>query len=134
MKSGVLIVEDTDSDFEMMHRGFRRLQVPPKVRRTKTVRDTAELLDRAEEVPELIILDLRLADGDGWELLTSFKRHPEWKSVPVLVWSAWNDPRTGESCQRQGAEACHVKVADTRQARQTIDRIVSRWMSISLPS
>lgn len=135
MKSGVLIVEDMDSDFEMMHRGFRRLQAPPKVRRTKTVKDTTELLKTAtpEEIPDLIVLDLKLADGDGSELLMNFKTNPSWKSVPVVVWSAWNDPATGESCRRQGAEACYVKVANAQVARRTIDHIASRWTTISPP-
>ena len=136
MKKGVLIIEDHDSDFELVHRGFRRLENSPPIVRTSGVQDTTKLIEQAapEELPQLIVLDLRLTDGDGRELLTRFKDHPDWKTIPVLVWSAWGEPSVGESCRRHGAQEYFTKAADVTVARETINRIASHWPSVSLPS
>ena len=133
MKKGVLIVEDMDSDFEMVHRGFRRLQTSPTIVRTSNIQDTAALIEatQPEELPHLIVLDLRLSDGDGRELLSKFKSHPEWQRVPVLVWSGWTEPSLGETCRQHGAEAYYAKAADATISRQTVERIASHWQSIT---
>lgn len=132
MKRGILIVEDLDSDFELMQRGFRRLQEPPLIRRTSSVQETISLLDgtQNDEKPQLIVLDLRLTDGDGHELLAKFREHPEWNAIPVLVWSAWSDPLAGENCRAQGARGYYRKVAETKAARETVANITSHWTSL----
>lgn len=133
MKRGVLIVEDLDSDFEMMQRGFGRLAEPPTILRSNSVQETISLLEstRLEERPSLIVLDLRLTDGDGQELLTKFREHQEWSSIPVLVWSAWSDPLAAESCQAKGAQGYYRKAAEAKTARETVAHITSHWTSLS---
>lgn len=132
MKRGVLIVEDLDSDFEMIQRGFGRLAEPPAILRSNSVQGTISLLEgtQAEERPRLIVLDLRLTDGDGQELLAKFREHPEWNSIPVLVWSAWSDPLAAESCQAQGARGYYRKAAEAKTARETVTHITSHWASL----
>lgn len=132
MNRGVLIVEDLDSDFEMVRRGFGRLKEPPLIQRTSTVQETIALLERssAAEKPTLIVLDLRLTDGDGRELLAKFQEHPEWSSIPILIWSAWSDPQTGENFKPPGVQGYYRKAAEAKAARETVTNITSHWTSL----
>jgi PAS domain S-box-containing protein len=42
----------------------------------------------AEEVPEVILLDLMMPEMDGFEFLARLKEEPRWKDVPVIVVTA----------------------------------------------
>jgi signal transduction histidine kinase len=50
------------------------------------VQDGADVLDMATGLlPDLIILDVRLPNVDGWQILTTLKQNPETASIPVVV-------------------------------------------------
>jgi signal transduction histidine kinase len=50
------------------------------------VQDGADVLDMATGLlPDLIILDVRLPNVDGWHILESLKQDPETASIPVVV-------------------------------------------------
>jgi signal transduction histidine kinase/DNA-binding response OmpR family regulator len=46
------------------------------------------LSEIARERPNVILLDLMMPEMDGFEFLAELNRHPEWKSVPVVVITA----------------------------------------------
>jgi CheY-like chemotaxis protein len=55
-----------------------------------------EALDylRKQRAPELILLDLMMPVMDGWEFRQEQKRDPQIASVPVVVLSALDEPRS----------------------------------------
>ncbi len=56
----------------------------------------SEALDKARELlPDLISLDLRLPDRDGFEVLEELRRDPETADIPVLIVSMIPDHETG---------------------------------------
>lgn len=130
MKNDVLIIEDLDSDFEMVERGFRRVEkAPARLVRLRGVREACRFIDDvdAESVPGLVILDLVLEDGSGCELLETIKSRPAWEKVPVIVWSAYTEPGVRDECLRVGAHDFIPKAADSRVTRQNIADIASEW-------
>lgn len=132
MKNDVLVIEDLDSDFEMIRRGFRRVDTAQaRLVRMRSLQEANSYLDHAAlaEVPGLIVLDLRLTDGDGRELLPSFQKRTGWNAVPVVVWSASDEPTVQENCLNQGAQAFFPKAANQQMTRRNIDHITKRWLS-----
>lgn len=132
MKRDVLIIEDLDSDFEMMTRGLRRhSRADVRFLRMRGVQDASAYLDQAAlaDVPGFIVLDLRLLDGDGRELLGSFKKRSGWSAVPVVVWSASEEPSVRETCLREGAQDFVSKAADYNLARHNIEQIARQWLA-----
>jgi len=83
----VLLVEDESSLREMLR---RTLESVGHV--VVDIQDGARVLEMAVGLlPELIILDIRLPNIDGWEILESLKQNPETAPIPIIVCTASDD-------------------------------------------
>jgi DNA-binding response OmpR family regulator len=45
------------------------------------------LREMAAATPDLIVLDVRLPDADGRDILANLKKNPKTASIPVVIWS-----------------------------------------------
>ncbi len=76
----VLHVDDDLAYLREMKRHLRRAGF-----RVLQAETWAEGLAKAAEVPDLIVLDVRLADGDGLELCRRLKLDPATAAIPILI-------------------------------------------------
>jgi two-component system, OmpR family, KDP operon response regulator KdpE len=63
----------------------------------------------AVDDPDLILLDLRLADGDGMEVLDAMRSSGKIDSIPVIILSAHATPSTSEKALAAGAKGYITK-------------------------
>jgi DNA-binding response OmpR family regulator len=61
------------------------------------------------EDPDLILLDLRLIDGDGMEVLEAMRANGKIDSIPVIILSAHATPSTSERALAAGAKGYITK-------------------------
>lgn len=61
------------------------------------------------EDPALVLLDLRLGDGEGWQVLEHLKEGGRTSRVPVIILSAHASPATAERAIREGARGYITK-------------------------
>jgi DNA-binding NtrC family response regulator len=96
-KANVLVVDDQDS---IRHFVGKALEAEGySVTTTGSVRETRQALD--EGMPDLALLDLKLPDGTGLELLRELKRtDPE---IGVIVMTAFGDLDTAVEAMNAGA-------------------------------
>ena len=50
----------------------------------------------------LLLLDIRMPKVDGIEVLRQIKKHPELKSIPVLMLTTTDDPKEVRHCHQLG--------------------------------
>ena len=63
----------------------------------------------AGDDPDLVLLDLRLSDGEGWSVLEHLREQGRTEDVPVIILSAHASPSTAERAVRAGARAYITK-------------------------
>ena len=63
----------------------------------------------SREEPDLVLLDLRLGDGDGWQLLTHMKEDGSSARIPVRILSASAAVSASERAIREGARGYITK-------------------------
>ncbi len=81
-----------------------------------------EALQRAErEAPDLILLDLRLPDMTGFEILGELKKRPETHNIPVVILSIVQDREEGF---RLGASDYLTKPVDRDKLMERIQRLI----------
>lgn len=140
MASALLIVEDSDEDFEAIVRAFRAI-VPESVQlqRAADGDEALEALENAgpppmQPIPSVMLLDLNLPGTDGREVLDEVKATERLRQLPVVVISASSDPRTIAECYRRGASGYVVKPMDFRRLEDLVRSIKSYWLdSVELP-
>lgn len=63
----------------------------------------------SHDEPDLVLLDLRLGDGDGWQVLAEMKADGRTGRIPVIILSAHASPSTAERALREGARGYITK-------------------------
>lgn len=82
--------------------------------------------------PELIIMDLFLPDADGCDLIAAFRKHAETASTPIIVVTAWTDPKAEAKCLSVGADFYLKKPMRIDDLKHTISAAISLGMRHSV--
>ena len=75
----------------------------------------------ADFQPHLVLLDLKLPDVDGYTLLEQKRQRPEWRTIPVIVVSAFAFKADQQRALNLGARRYFVKPVSLRDLRQAIE-------------
>lgn len=79
-----LIVEDDASTRELLRRTLHR-----QGWRTTEVGNGRLALDSlAEQVPDIILLDLMMPEMDGFQFIDELRRQPDWNPIPIVIITA----------------------------------------------
>jgi CheY-like chemotaxis protein len=136
----LLVVEDSDEDFEMLELALRKHQLPnPLVR----FDDGAEALDylfrrgrycqaSSSPRPALLLLDLNLPDTDGREVLEAIRSHSELKRLPVVVFTTSNSPKDMLYCYSLGINGYSLKPVNSEKLEEFVQIFVKYWFSLTV--
>jgi CheY-like chemotaxis protein len=70
----------------------------------------AEALARLQtDRPDLVLLDIRLPDTEGWDIMRNLRSTQELSSVPVLIMSAHSSGDVRERAKHEGSSGYLVK-------------------------
>ncbi len=118
MAKDILVVEDDHDIAELI-----RMHLQDSGYRVTTVTRGREALAAARQRhPDLITLDIRLPDIDGFELLQQLKLDTVTANIPVVILSIVQDPDSGF---RLGAVDYLSKPVDKKQLLTSIEAILS---------
>jgi DNA-binding response OmpR family regulator len=85
-----------------------------------------EVTDLARKVhPDAVVVDIRLPDGDGLEVVRELRATPETASVVILVLTAGHDPAKRESVLGAGADEYMAKPFDPAQLETLLRRLLA---------
>ena len=62
-----------------------------------------------EALPDLVILDLNMPKMNGRETLNYLKRHPRYRTIPVIILSTSRNKQEMDACAAQGAVSYFIK-------------------------
>ncbi len=120
-KKSILIIDDELSLLESLY-----MFLSEKGYDVKTAVSASEGMEKAERLkPDTIILDIRLPDGDGLDLLTELKKRTA--ETGVIMITAFHDMDTTVTAIKRGATEYITKPIDVDE----LEKAVSRAMKVA---
>jgi two-component system, response regulator len=135
----ILLVEDNPDDVEMTLRALRKANIANHI---KIVRDGAEALEfifgegayaahHVENVPKLILLDLKLPKVDGFEVLKRVKDDPRTKLIPVVILTSSKEQRDVVEGYQLGVNSYIVKPVSFEGFVEAVGKLGMYWLLLN---
>jgi two-component system response regulator len=135
----ILLVEDTPSDLESALRALRKANLGNRI---EVARDGAEALDfifcegahanrRIEDVPKLIMLDLKLPKIDGLEVLRRIKGDPRTRAIPVVVLTSSKEQSDVMESYQLGVNSYVVKPVSFEEFASAVKELGLYWLLLN---
>jgi two-component system, OmpR family, alkaline phosphatase synthesis response regulator PhoP len=117
----VLIVED-DPD----QAALAQLRVSTAGYAVRVARDCKELLDeiRSRPLPDLLLLDILLPDGNGFDVLANMRRHPKLALLPIVMLTVLAKPEEVRRGLDLGADGYITKPYSKKILTDTIRAVL----------
>ncbi len=134
--ASLLVVEDSDEDFEALQRTIRKTSIVCQIHRCHDGDEALNFIFRLQTnlgapttapLPSLILLDLNLPGIDGRDVLARIKQDEYLKIIPVIVLSTSNNPKDICGCYQLGANAYMNKPIDAAKFKRTIEAFMYYW-------
>lgn len=140
-KATLLVVEDSDEDFEVLQIFMEEMAVANPIYRCTTGDKALDFLYRnqaGENVesiarPSMILLDLNLPGTDGREVLERLKQDDKFREIPIVIFTTNSDPRDIKLCYGKGANGYLIKPIGTEQFEKAIQAFVDYWLYTNTP-
>jgi CheY-like chemotaxis protein len=136
----LLVAEDSDEDFEMLHLLMQQMQVRNPVCRFKNGDKVLDFLYREGDyqteprpLPSVILLDLNLPGTDGREILEQVKQDEGLREIPIVVFTTSSNPEDIEFCYQSGANGYLVKPVDAVELEKRVEAFVEFWLEANTP-
>ncbi len=137
----ILLVEDNPSDEELTLRALKKSNI---LNRVIVVRDGAEALDwlfsrgahasrSPDEVPQVVLLDLKLPKIDGLEVLREIRADERTRLLPVVVLTSSIQEQDVVTSYGLGANSYVRKPVDFTQFVEAVRQLGLYWLVINQP-
>jgi CheY-like chemotaxis protein len=131
----ILLVEDNPNDVELTLRALQKLNLANRV---FVVKDGAEALEfifatgnysvrRVDDLPRVVLLDLKLPKVDGIEVLRKIKADARTRHVPVVMLTSSQEERDVMETYRLGVNSYIVKPVDFSNFVHAVSELGLYW-------
>ena len=125
----ILIADDDAGHMRLIERNLHRAGLHNPIERFTTGQDILDYLfgrgerKRATDASYLILLDIRMPQVDGVEVLRQIKADGELKKIPVIMLTTTDDPREVDRCHALGCSSYVVKPVDYDRFAEAIKQV-----------
>ncbi len=134
-RRAVLVVEDSDDDFDTVVEAAGRAPVPIRLVRAANADIAQELLTLdGSSLFAFMLLDYNLPGLDGLTFLQQVRRNPLLAGMPAVIFTSSANPYERDAFYGAGANAYHVKQVQHSDCLRTVDAIFEYWLNrVALP-
>jgi CheY-like chemotaxis protein len=140
-EKSILLVEDNQDDIDL---AIRALQKSKIVNEVIAVHDGVEAMDYllcrgayahrdADDLPAVILLDLKLPKMDGLELLKCLRKEKRTKLIPVVVLTSSKEEQDLINSYNRGANSYIRKPVDFNQFADAVRQLGMYWLLLNEP-
>lgn len=134
----VLLVEDSTEDAELTLRALKKHNI---INEIKWIADGQDALDylfsagnysnQSNEMPKVILLDLKLPKVNGMEILEKLKQDHELRKIPVVILTSSKEDIDIQKAYGLGANSYIVKPVDFPKFADAIRQLGVYWVLLN---
>lgn len=130
----ILLVEDNMHDAELAIRALTKNNLANSLLHVEDGQEALDFLFNDEnEMPNLILLDLKMPRVDGLQVLRALKEHASKKVIPVVVLTSSKEERDIVESYKLGVNAYIVKPVDFDQFVKAVTQLGLFWLVLNEP-
>lgn len=133
----ILLIEDNAIDVDLTLRAFKKRNLTNPIQVARNGAQALEYIQkwdlREHEIPIVILLDLKLPKVDGLEVLEIIKKHPIYKTIPIVVLTSSSDNKDIEKAYQLGANSYIVKPVNFDKFVEVAANIELYWNVLNEP-
>jgi two-component system response regulator len=141
-KRKILLVEDNPDDVELTLRALKKNNITNDVVVAKDGADALDYLDGAgahkgrdtDDMPTVILLDLKLPKIDGIEVLRRIRSDGKKKFIPVVILTSSKEEKDLINGYKLGANSYIRKPVDFNQFVDAVRQLGMYWLLLNEPA
>jgi len=132
-RQSILIVEDNDQDRELIVHALTSYDIAQNVVAVPSVKEASDFLQCRGNYSgnrsrvSLAMIDLNLPDSHGLELVKQIRNNPEYKDLPIVVFTGSQSAIDAAAARQLGANAYVVKPTLWEDMRSLVRSSVVFW-------
>lgn len=134
----ILIAEDDADDRFLLQTAFEENGFKDRLQFVENGVDVLEYLAAVRQhdnhtlaLPNFILLDLNMPKKDGREVLKEIKQNPDFRKIPVVIFSTTNNEQEMLRCYELGANSYITKPNSFEQLLEIVSTLREYWMQTS---
>jgi len=128
----IVLVEDNPDDQLLTLRALKKQNIANDITVLNDGVEALEyLLDPAQPLPHLLLLDLKLPKLDGLQLLRRLRSEPRTQLLPVVVLTSSDEDRDVIEGYRLGANSYIRKPVDFNQFSEAVRQLGLYWLVLN---
>jgi len=132
----ILVAEDDPTDAFFLQRAFKRAGIPVSLHFVADGQEVISYLvgtgpfdDRsAFPLPQLLLLDLHMPRLDGFHVLQWIRDQPAFRQLPIVIFSASEEPKDVSRARDLGANWYLVKPHSMDELMELVGRFKKYWL------
>lgn len=135
----ILLVEDSDNDAELAIRALKKNNITNNVVRLKDGEEALQFLFAegeysnrdAENIPKVLLLDLKMPKVDGMEVLKRIRESETTKELPVVILTSSKEEQDLVESYKLGVNSYIVKPVDFDRFTKAVRDIGMYWVLLN---
>ena len=132
--SPILMVEDRAADLDLTKRAFARSRLLNPIQVARDGEEALAYIDRwesGESLPVFILLDLKLPKVSGLEVLRELKKHPRFRTIPVIVLTTSTEDQDIQEAYALGCNSYILKPVEFSNFMEVASHIEVYWCALN---
>jgi len=133
----ILLIEDNEGDILLTKEAFEESKIVNKIIVIKDGKEAInffETVNRKEDIPHIVLLDINLPKMSGHEVLMYIKNNEKFMSIPVIMLTTSSSEKDILQSYRNHVNCYITKPIDVSDFMKAITKIEDFWINIvSIP-
>lgn len=123
----ILLIEDDMIEVMKFNRTISSLQLNHRIIEANNGEDALKILQKKDELPDIILLDLNMPKINGIEFLSILKKDSILKYIPTIILTTSNNQKDLLECYKIGIAGYVLKPLKYEDYVSKIEKLLAYW-------